>query len=71
MAMTRNEMGSEFLWEAAVLVIIFATLDKVIGHDLGWFEVTWRTLIILIVSGLPYLWGVKLQEKDNGSAGDG
>jgi len=68
--MTRNEMGSEFLREAAVLVVIFATLDKVIRHDLGWFEVTWRTLLILSVSGLLYFWGVKLQEQDNASAGD-
>jgi hypothetical protein len=30
LAMTRESMGSEFLWDAGVLVLVFAMLDKVV-----------------------------------------
>jgi hypothetical protein len=57
-------MGSEFLREASVLVLIFAMLDKVIRPNLGIWGVTWRTAIILSISGIMYSWGVKLEERN-------
>jgi hypothetical protein len=62
-------MGGEFLREASVLVLIFATLDKVIRPNLGIWGVTWRTAIILLTSGIMYFWGVRLEERNTDTAG--
>ena len=55
-------MGSEFLRDAAVLVIIFATLDKVIKPGLGTWQIVWRVAVILGISGLLYVLGVLAEE---------
>jgi hypothetical protein len=56
-------MGSEFLRESGVLVLIFAMLDKVVVRP--WRGYSWTvgvTLLIFAVSGLLYWLGVRLEE---------
>jgi hypothetical protein len=55
----RFQMVEEFFREAAVLVLVFAILDRVLkGDGLR----VWQLLIILGVSGLCLAVGVKLEE---------
>jgi len=59
-------MGSEFLRDAGVLVLVFALLDKVVVRP--WRGVWWTvgvTLLILGVSGLLYWLGVRLEENQD------
>jgi hypothetical protein len=62
-AMTRASMGSEFLRDAGVLVLVFAMLDKVVVRPWrGWSWTVGVTLLIFGVSGLLYWMGVRLEE---------
>jgi len=57
-------MASEFLRDAGVLTLVFAMLDKVVVHP--WRGVWWTigaTLLIFFISGALFLWGVRLEER--------
>jgi len=57
-------MGSEFLRDAGVLVLVFALLDKVVVRP--WRGVWWTvgvTLLIFAVSALLFVLGVRLEER--------
>jgi len=61
---TRASMGSEFLRDAGVLVLVFALLDKVVVRP--WRGVWWTvgvTLLIFAVSALLFVLGVRLEER--------
>jgi len=56
-------MGSEFLRDAGVLVLVFAMLDKVVVRP--WHGIWWTigaTLLIVAVSAFLFVLGVKLEE---------
>jgi len=55
--MTRREMGSEYLRDASVLVLIFATLDKVIRPGLDTWTIVLRSALIAMISLVLYLLG--------------
>ena len=59
---TRKEMVGEFCREAAVLTLIFALLDKVLRGGQSWFDIVWKTAIILIFSAGFFLVGVMMEE---------
>jgi len=56
-------MLSEFLREAAVLVLVFALLDKVVGrgHGLGWNVGV--TALIIVISAALFWWGMTVEER--------
>jgi len=56
-------MGSEYLREASVLVLIFATLDKVIRPGLDTLTIVARSVLIAVISLVLYLLGMLLGEK--------
>ena len=62
--MTRREMGSEYLREASVLVLIFATLDKVIRPGLGTLTIVARSVLIAGISLVLYLLGMFVGEEE-------
>ena len=55
-------MVSEFLRDAAVFVLVFALLDKVVGkgHAL-WWNVAVTAIIVAISAGLLF-WGIRVEE---------
>jgi len=58
-------MGSEFLRDAGVLVLVFAMLDKVVVRP--WRGVWWTvgvTLLIFAISALLFVLGVRLEESE-------
>ena len=56
-------MGSEFLRDAGVLVLVFAMLDKVVVRPWrGWSWTVWVTLLIFGLIALLYWLGVRLEE---------
>ena len=62
MAKTRESMASEFLRDAAVLLLVFAMLDKVVvrGHSIWW--TIGVTSLILAISAVLYRLGVRMEE---------
>ena len=64
-------MGSEFLRDAGVLVLVFALLDKVVVRP--WRGVWWTvgvTLLIFAVSALLFVLGVRLEERHGRAPAD-
>jgi hypothetical protein len=65
LAKTRASMGSEFLRDAGVLVLVFAMLDKVVVRP--WRGIWWTigvTLLIFAVSAVLFMLGVRLEESE-------
>lgn len=63
-------MVGDFLREAAVLVLIFATLEKIFRSGLSVGQIIVRSLIIVTISGILFFWGVKLEERSDEKAAE-